>query len=822
MEERYTPSIIEPRWQEFWEKNQTFLTPYDSEKEKYYLLVMFPYPSGRIHMGHVRNYTIGDVLARFKRMKGYKVLHPMGWDAFGMPAENAAIKNNSHPAPWTNENIAVMRTQLKRLGLSYDWSRELSTCEPSYYRWEQKFFLQMWERGLVYRKDSQVNWCESCATVLANEQVVNNSCWRCENQVSQKPLAQWFFKITRYADELLKGLESLKGKWPERVLTMQREWIGRSEGALIHFPVEGMDETIQVFTTRPDTLFGATFMSLAPEHPLINKLVEGKETKADVIAFTEKICSQKNRKDTALNPGSQKEEDKEGIFTGAYCIHPATNRKLPIYVTNFVVMEYGTGAVMAVPAHDQRDFEFSKKYSLPLIVVIHPQGKVLNPAKMEEAFEEEGVLTNSAQFNGMRSRIAKLAVSDFLERKKLGCKKIQYKLRDWGISRQRYWGAPIPAVHCPECGIIPATEEDLPILLPSDVLLTGRQGSPLASHEDFLKTTCPRCGIEARRETDTMDTFVQSSWYFFRYTDPQNNEEPFSKSAVDQWCPVDQYIGGIEHAVLHLLYSRFFTRVLRDLGYVGLSEPFEHLLTQGMVVKDGAKMSKSKGNIVDPDYLVEKYGADTARLFMLFASPPERDLEWSDQGVEGAFRFLNRVWRLFYETVNHRWGGKEEAGELIFWINKTIKKVTFDIEDDYHFNTAISAMMEYVNYLYTIAPQSGLSDLFRSALKTLLILLSPFVPHFADELWSVLGADGTLLDHPWPSFDEKALIEKRVTIVIQVNGKLRGEITVDPDTLESEVLKLAQENEKVSSYLTGREILKSIYISRKLVNFVVS
>ncbi len=813
MEEKYQPHQIEPRWQAYWEKNKSFQVDENSSKEKYYLLEMFPYPSGRIHMGHVRNYTIGDVLARFKKMNGLEVLHPMGWDAFGMPAENAAIKNKTHPAPWTEENIKTMRVQLKRLGFSYDWEREVATCTPEYYKWEQKFFLQMWEKGLVYRKDSIVNWCEACATVLANEQVVDGKCWRCDGVVVDKPLAQWFFKITSYAEDLLSGLKSLEGKWPERVITMQREWIGRSEGALIDFPVEGLSEPISVFTTRPDTLFGTTFMSLAAGHPLIEKLIEGKEQASSVRSFVQKVSGQ-----TESQAGDQ---SKEGVFTGAFCINPVTKRKIPIYITNFVVMDYGTGAVMAVPAHDQRDFEFATAYGLPLTIVISPSGKIEDASKFKHAYEDDGILINSGQFNGMKNSVAKIAIVDFLERKKIGRKVVNYKLRDWGISRQRYWGTPIPAIHCETCGIVPAPEESLPILLPRDVELTGTAGSPLARHQQFLKVDCPRCGNPARRETDTMDTFVESSWYFFRYADPHNAEEPFSRDKVEAFCPVNQYIGGIEHAVLHLLYSRFFTRVLRDLGYVHLSEPFERLITQGMVVKDGAKMSKSKGNVVDPDYLIEKYGADTARLFILFASPPERDLEWSDQGVEGSFRFLTRVWRLFHETVHHRWEGKDDHPDLNVWIHKTIKRVTHDIGEEIHFNTAVSAIMEYVNFLYDIAPRSGLSEKFKDALRSLILLLSPFVPHLAEELWSVMGFKGDVISHPWPDYDPNALIQSVITVVVQVNGKVRAQLQLSPSLSEEASLKAAQADEKVAAHLAGKNVIKTIYVPQKLINFVV-
>jgi len=825
MEPKYQPNLIEPRCQKLWDDQKTFKVETQFEKPKYYLLEMFPYPSGRIHMGHVRNYTIGDVLARFKRMNGFQVLHPMGWDAFGMPAENAAIKNKTHPAPWTKENIATMREQLKRLGFSYDWEREVATCLPEYYRWEQKFFLQMWRRGLVYRKESLVNWCEPCGTVLANEQVVNGGCWRCDATVIQKPLNQWFFKITSYAEELLKGLDSLKGHWPDRVLTMQREWIGRSEGASILFPVDGTDQHIEIFTTRPDTLFGTTFMSLAVGHPLIEKLIEGKSEAFAVREFIRKH-SQSAPHPASGHPlprgerGIGTDQSKEGVFTGAYCINPATNKKIPIYLTNFVLMDYGTGAVMAVPAHDQRDFEFARTYGLPVQVVIQPPGVMLNAKGMGKAFEDEGILINSGQFSNMKSSIAKMAITDFLERKKMGKKVVNYRLRDWGISRQRYWGTPIPAVHCNSCGIVPANEEGLPILLPRDVELSG-QGSPLAQSASFLSVNCPQCGAAARRETDTMDTFVESSWYFFRYVDPNNKEEPFSADAADSWCPVDQYIGGIEHAVLHLLYSRFFTRVLRDLGYVHLSEPFKNLLTQGMVVKDGAKMSKSKGNVVDPDYLVEKYGADTARLFILFASPPERDLEWSDQGVEGSYRFLNRVWQLYYDTVTNRWEGKEEAAELNHWLHKTIKKVTEDIGENLHFNTAISSLMELVNYLQSIANKSGLSEPFRHALRQLALLLSPFVPHFAEELGEAMGLPVPLIAQKWPSYNPDYLVAKQVTVVVQINGKLRAQIELQPDMAQDVVVKLAKENDKIKPLIEGKEIVKTIFVPNRLLNFVV-
>jgi len=699
MDERYDPKVIEPRYQKLWEKEKLFKVTEDPSKKKYYLLEMFPYPSGRIHMGHVRNYSIGDVVGRFLKMQGYNVIHPMGWDAFGMPAENAAIKAKTHPAKWTYENIEYMRSQLKKLGFSYDWDREFATCDPEYYRWEQLFFLQMLEKGLAYKKKSFVNWCESCQTVLANEQVEAGLCWRCNNPVVQREMDQWFFKITAYAEELLEYCDKLPG-WPERVLTMQRNWIGKSEGAEIDFDVEGSNKKIRVFTTRQDTLFGATFMSLAPEHPMVKELVQGKEEEKRVNDFIEKYkrISREDRITGTL--------EKEGIFTGSYCINPVTGDRMPIYVANFVLMEYGTGAVMAVPAHDQRDFEFAKKYNLPIEVVIQPEGKSINAEELTEAFEEDGILVNSGEFSGMKSPEAREAITRELEKRGQGKKTINYRLRDWGISRQRYWGAPIPVIYCDKCGIVPVPPEDLPVVLPLDVELLPSGASPLPFVESFVNTTCPKCNGPAKRETDTMDTFVESSWYFDRFTCPDYTEGPLDQSKTDYWLPVDQYIGGIEHAVLHLLYARFFTKVLRDLGYLKIDEPFINLLTQGMVIKDGAKMSKSKGNVVDPDEMIEQYGADTVRLFCLFAAPPEKDLDWSEQGVEGAARFLNRLWRLVYEhhesisRVNS-YSGKTPPGDASRKLHRkthqTIKKVTEDIKERFHFNTAISAVMELVN-----------------------------------------------------------------------------------------------------------------------------
>jgi leucyl-tRNA synthetase len=835
MEVKYHPHKIEEKWQKIWEEQNVFAVKADDSRPKFYLLEMFPYPSGRIHMGHVRNYTIGDVVARFLRMQGYNVLHPMGWDAFGMPAENAAIKAQTHPAKWTYDNIAYMKKQLKRLGFSYDWSREFATCDPSYYRWEQLFFIKMLEKGLAYRRKAYVNWCESCHTVLANEQVEGGACWRCGTTVIQKEMEQWFFKITNYADELLDYTYKLEG-WPERVLVMQRNWIGKSYGSEIDFPVEGMDGTkITVFTTRADTLFGATFMSLAPEHPLVSELCKNTEYEARVMTFVEEA---KKAKRTAR---TEELLEKEGVFTGRYCINPMTGHRMPIYVANFVVMEYGTGAVMAVPAHDQRDFEFAKKYGLPLKVVIRPadSDRIPDPSELTAAYEEDGILVNSGAFDGLTSEEARKAITEDLIKRGLARFSVQYRLRDWGISRQRYWGAPIPVIYCDSCGIVPVPEKDLPVVLPLDLELLPNGGSPLPVTPSFYQTTCPKCGAPARRETDTMDTFVESSWYFIRFACAQEHTRPFDDSMVSYWLPVDQYIGGIEHAVLHLLYSRFFTKVLRDLGYVNFDEPFKRLLTQGMVIKDGAKMSKSKGNVVDPDDMINAYGADTVRLFCLFAAPPEKDLEWSDQGVEGAYRFLTRVWRLVAENLDalksaQRFNGSIDQLEgsiraLYRKIHQTIKRVTEDVRDRYHFNTAIAAIMELVNTIYQTKDAMTSSDnvdpnfwpVMRYAVESVIVMLSPFVPHIADELWHELGMSSLLLDNPWPSWDEKALTAEEVLIVVQVNGKLRDKMTVPADATDEEIKKMALSREKVQQFIAGGEIKNIVVVPKKLVNIVV-
>ena len=822
VDQKYNPRNVEDKWQQHWEEAKTFAVTEDREKQKYYLLEMFPYPSGRIHMGHVRNYSIGDVIGRFKRMRGFNVLHPMGWDAFGMPAENAAIQNKSHPAKWTYENIAYMRGQLKKMGLSYDWGRELATCDVEYYRWEQKIFLQMYEKGLAYKKTSFVNWCPKCETVLANEQVEDGGCWRCDSEVNQKELDQWFFRITDYAEELLEWTNRLPG-WPERVLVMQRNWIGKSFGCEIEFPLEGNADAIKVFTTRQDTVYGATFMSLAPEHPRAEALTTP-DRKEEVDAFIEKVKKTDRIKRTA------EDFEKEGVFTGSYCINPLTKAHMPIYLANFVLMDYGTGAVMAVPTHDQRDFEFARKYALPLQVVIQPEGETLDPLSMAAAFTEVGILTNSSQFDGLRSDSAKEAIADFLEQEGIGKKTVNFRLRDWGISRQRYWGNPIPIIYCKACGVVPVPDQDLPVRLPMDVEFTGEGGSPLAKIDSFINVTCPLCGQPARREADTMDTFVQSSWYFLRYCCPDLLDGPLDSERVDYWMSVDQYIGGIEHAVMHLLYARFFTKVLRDLGYITCDEPFTKLLTQGMVIKDGAKMSKSKGNVVDPNGLIDRYGADTARLFSLFAAPPEKDLDWSDQGVDGSFRFLNRVWKLVHDRLDLINNSKTvnlsaltgEERTLRRAVHKTIRKVTEDIEERFHFNTAIAAVMELLNVLQgaeLATPQYG--AVMKEALGSLVQMLAPFVPHITEELWQRMGHHTPLSETPWPDYDREAVVDDEALVVIQVNGKLRSKFTVPAGTDEETMKSIALADEKLLPFIEGKQVRKVICIPGKLVNIVV-
>jgi leucyl-tRNA synthetase len=862
MEKHYSPGQVEAKWQARWEAAGLFKVEKDEQKPKYYLMEMFPYPSGKIHMGHVRNYTIGDVVARYKRMRGFNVLHPMGWDAFGMPAENAAIANNTHPAKWTYENIAFMKKQLKSMGFSYDWDREIATCRPEYYRWEQWLFLKMLENGMAYRKEADVNWCQTCQTVLANEQVEQGACWRCGNDVTPKKLRQWFFRISDYAQDLLDYCEKLPG-WPEKVVTMQANWIGRSEGALLRFPIDGADESIEVFTTRPDTLAGATFMVLAPEHPLVPRLSAGTAQHGPVSEFVERMKKADKIKRTS------DAYEKEGLFVGAYCVNPLNRKKIPVYTANFALMDYGTGAVMSVPAHDQRDFDFARKYNLPIVAVIHPAGETLDEKAMTEAYTGEGFLANSGRFDGMENQKAKTAIPEFLQEKGLGEKTVNFRLRDWGISRQRYWGAPIPVIHCESCGVVGVPESELPVVLPEDAdLLPGGQ-SPLGALQDFVNAPCPKCGRPARRETDTMDTFVESSWYFERYCSPRCDKGMFNKDDVDYWMPVDQYIGGVEHAILHLLYSRYFTRVLHGFGLVDYKEPFTRLLTQGMVCKETTrcpehgflfpedvlgtgeartcrkcgspvavgrveKMSKSKRNVVDPGVLLERYGADTVRLFCLFASPPEKDLDWSEQGVEGASRFLGRVWRLAAGQSELIAGVKPYSGKtdglpktlrpLYSKTHATIKKVSADIEQRFHFNTAIAAVMELVNTAYELIEKGGEEShraaVMRGAIEAAVLLLSPIVPHFCEEIWEAMGYPPSILEVAWPEHDETALEADKMTIVVQVDGKLRARLTVDADISGEDIKKTALADENVIKFLNSGSPGKVIYVPGRLVSIV--
>lgn len=827
MSVKYDHKEIEPRWQKYWEGHRTFKVTEDTSKPKYYCLEMFPYPSGRIHMGHVRNYAIGDVTARYKTMRGFNVLHPMGWDSFGLPAENAAIEKGIHPAIWTNHNIAYMKQQLKRMGLSYDWEREIATCEPAYYKWNQWFFLKMYDRGLAYKRRSSVNWCGSCETVLANEQVVDESCWRCSTAVEQKNLEQWFFKITDYAEELLSGCSNLPG-WPERVLTMQRNWIGKSVGLEIDFPLEGSNTPITIFTTRPDTLYGATFMSLAPENPLIDELIRGTETEAGVRDFIERV----KRQDKIVRTAADVE--KEGVFTGRFAINPLTKEKIPVWIANFVLVEYGTGAIMAVPSHDQRDYEFADKYNIPKRVVIQNQEGTLSVESMSAAYTGEGFLVSSGEFDGLISTEAIGRIANYIEKEGLGKKTVNYKIRDWGVSRQRYWGTPIPVIYCDKCGTVPVPEKDLPVLLPKDVEFTGKGGSPLLKASGFIETRCPACSGQGRRETDTMDTFVDSSWYFLRYCSPLTDNSPFDSNHTSYWMNVDQYIGGIEHAVLHLLYSRFFTKVVRDMGLIQNDEPFRNLLTQGMVIKDGAKMSKSKGNVVDPDYIIDTYGADTARLFSLFAAPPEKDLDWNDRGVEGAYRFLSRIYRKVAELSPFFIGVSDSCPEgdlppdlknLRKAVHQTIKKVTDDI-DVFHFNTSISFIMELVNNIYLVSVDGRSGDkafmfVMKEALDNVVLLLSPFAPHISEEMWTMLGHEPSVLKYKWPSYSEEIASEEERIIVIQVNGKIRSKITVPACSGEEEIREKALSDEKLKSFLGDKAPKKVFVVQGKLVNIVI-
>lgn len=831
----YNPAELEPKWQEFWAEKRFYENKRDDSKEKYYVLEMFPYPSGKLHMGHMRVYSIGDVLARFFRMRGYNILHPMGWDAFGLPAENAAIEHGVSPVQWTDSNIAAMKKQQDSLGLSYDWEREVATCDPDYYRWNQWLFLLFYKKGLAYKSKAPVNWCSSCKTVLANEQVVDGECWRCGDVVSFKELEQWFFRITSYADRLLEDLKLLEG-WPQRVKIMQENWIGRSEGTDIVFTVKETADELKVFTTRPDTLFGVTYMVLAPEHPLVETLIAGSPQEGEIQEFVTKMRHESEIARTSA------ETEKVGLFTGAHAVNPVNGEEVPILIGNYVLFSYGSGAVMGVPAHDQRDFLFARKYDLPVRVVINSPEQDLTASPLEEAYEEHGIMVNSGKFDGINSREGIKAITEYLEELGKGDFKTSYRLRDWLISRQRYWGTPIPIVYCDSCGMVPVPEEDLPVLLPTDIELSGAQQSPLAENEDFVNVDCPVCGRKAHRETDTMDTFVCSSWYYMRYTDPRQDKLPFSREEADYWLPVDQYIGGIEHAVLHLLYSRFFNKVLYDQGMIGFQEPFLRLLAQGMVYKDGAKMSKSKGNVVTPDEIVQQYGADTGRLFILFASPPEKDLDWSEQGVQGCHRFLRRIWRLFEQNEDmlkkrasrsraefKKSGGavpSKEEETLRRALHTAIKKVTLDIEERFNFNTAISAIMELVNACYsymneTTEEQRQEQEVFLGdTLETLVVLLAPFAPHISEELWQSCGYLESVHLQGWPAYDPQALEVEEVEVVIQVNGKVRGRIQVPANLGEKDLVAAAKSNEKVLPYLEGKDILKTIAVPGKLLNIV--
>ena len=821
MIDKYNFSEIEKKWQTKWAEGDVFKVTEDPDKEKYYVLEMFPYPSGKLHMGHVRNYSIGDVLARFKKMKGFNVLHPMGWDSFGLPAENAAIKHGVEPSKWTWENIGEMREQLKELGLSYDWDREVATCHPDYYKWMQWIFIQFYKKGLAYKKENPVNWCPSCQTVLANEQVVDGKCERCKTLVGKKDLSQWYFKITDYAERLLDNLEELPG-WPNKVKLMQKNWIGKSIGAEVTFEIDGFDKGLDVFTTRPDTLYGVTYMVMAPEHPYLKELVAGSEYEEPVNAYVDKVQHMSDIERTSTT------NEKTGQFTGRYAINPLTGKKVPIFISDYVLMDYGTGAIMAVPAHDQRDFDVAKKFDLEIIPVVDSDDPEVDVYDLKAAFAAEGTMINSEMFNGMNNKEAIEKIIDYLEEKKIGKKSINYKLRDWLISRQRYWGTPIPMIHCDDCGWVPEKEENLPVLLPADVQFTGKGESPLATSKTFVNTTCPVCGKPARRELDTMDTFLDSSWYFLRYCDPKNTEAPFSKEKVDYWMNVDQYIGGVEHAILHLMYARFFQMALYDLGLVSTEEPFKNLLTQGMVIKDGAKMSKSLGNVVSPAEIIDKYGADTARLFILFAAPPERELDWSDKGVEGSFRFINRVYRMVYD-FSQNYSEVPESYEIsgdadknmAYWLNYAIKKVSDDIGERFNFNTAISTIMELVNEMYRYKEGTVNPGLFGAAIKDLIIMLAPFVPHVTEEMWEHLGYEGSVHDQNWPEYDEKALVKDTVEIVVQVNGKIKEKLDIAGGLSREEMEKTAMENEKVKGLIEGKNVVKVIAVPGKLINIVV-
>jgi leucyl-tRNA synthetase len=820
--EEYDFQAVEAKWQKVWEDSRAFEVREESGKPKFYTLEMYPYPSGRIHMGHVRNYSIGDVIARFKMMRGFNVLHPIGWDALGMPAENAAIKYGTHPQKWTLDNVAHMKSQLKRMGFAYDWSREVNSCLPEYYKWNQWMFLKMFERGLAYRRESWVNWCPSCRTVLANEQSAGGTCWRCSSAVEQMKMEQWFLKITNYAEELLTGHAALS-KWPDHVLTMQRNWIGRSEGAYVDFAVPSAKKSVRVFTTRIDTIYGATFLVLSAEHPLVSELVRGPR-EAELRSWVAKtVADIRSKREIG-------EAEKEGIDTGKTAINPFTGNSVPIFLANYVLMEYGTGAIMAVPAHDGRDHEFAEKYGLPIPEVIVPKDAANR--KEGELFEDLGVLVNSGPYTGMTSEEATDKMAAFAKDKGFGEKAVTYRLRDWGISRQRYWGTPIPMIHCPKCGIVPVPYEDLPVRIPYDAEFTGEAGSPLAKIASFVNVTCPKCGGPARRETDTMDTFVDSSWYFFRYTSPKNEALPFTRPAAAYWLPVDLYIGGVEHAILHLIYARFFTKLLRDLGMTDLSEPFPHYLAQGMVNKDGSAMSKSKGNVVDPDEMIQHYGADALRLFILFAAPPENEFEWNEDGIEGCYRFVGRVWGLFQQALQLP-SSEPPAGALDAAafarlqkkMHQTIKKVGEDVEKRFRLNTAVSAFHEFVNVLKkeweALKVSAEGRALLRQAVESLALIMAPFTPHAAEEMWSRLGHDGLVLRAPWPVYNPALAQEEKAVIVVEINGKVRDKFEADHDIGEEAMKDLALALPRIRELLEGRTVRKVIAIKAKMVNIVI-
>jgi leucyl-tRNA synthetase len=813
-EKQYDHNQIEMKWHERWKDSALYQAEENSSRPKFYLLEMLPYPSGTLHIGHIRNYAIGDALARYKRMRGFNVLHPMGWDAFGLPAENAAIANKRDPYEWTMSNIENMKRQHRRMGFSYDWSREVASCEPEYYRWNQWFFLKMLERGLAYRKNALVNWCPECGTVLANEQVVDGCCWRHESTpVEQRALEQWFLRITQYADELLDAMKDLEEGWPERVLLMQRNWIGRSEGAEVDFKLEGAGTPIRVFTTRVDTIYGATCVILAPEHPLVAQIAD------------QGMCAQAKRMIDARATKGPGDVDKEGIFTGKYAINPYSGERAPIWIGNFVLMGYGTGAIMAVPAHDQRDFEFCKQYGIPIRPVIRPvDGALADVATMTGPFTDDGVVEQSGAFSRLPSEEARRVMTAKAEREGFGKGAVTYRLKDWGISRQRYWGTPIPVIHCPKCGVVPVPEKDLPVVLPLRIPITGKGRSPLENVPEFMNVNCPKCGGDARRESDTMDTFVDSSWYFYRYCDAHNSEAPFDSAKIAYWFPIDQYIGGVEHAILHLIYSRFWTKVMRDMGLVKNDEPTKRLFTQGMVIKDGAKMSKSKGNVVSADEMVEKYGADTGRVFELFAVPPEKEMDWTAAGAEGAYRFLGKVYRFatrnadrIGELPKEKTGGDRKA---LRKLHQTIQKITEDFESRWHFNTSIAAFMELMNLLYVVESEIS-GPVMAETLEKMTLLLEPFAPYLAEEIWEELSETGPVFAQAWPSYDPELAREDEAEVVVQVNGKLRGRVFVAFGTGREDLEKKAMADPKIQVFLDGKQVVKVVVVPDKLVNIVV-